>query len=102
MPRNWFLNMDYWDVTDEGPESACDCCPYAVLTGAAVAFGLMGMAEAIADMHWLEACPVCGKAGSSRVYAEPGSYDIDKHDVRPWMCMPCNRAMLSPSDAEKK
>lgn len=44
-------HMDYWDVIDPS-DKACNCCPWAVGTGAAIAFGLVGMAEAIRKWEW--------------------------------------------------
>lgn len=54
--------------------------------GAAVAFGLMGMAEAIANNDAVKACPHCGIAGS-RCYCDcsmcgPGECFY-------WICKPC-------------
>ncbi|HVL61379.1 MAG TPA: hypothetical protein VM430_08225 [Microbacterium sp.] len=61
--------------------------------GAAVAFGLMGMAEAIAAKHWLEACPGCGRASGSRTYEMPSE---GNPWARNWLCISCDRARRAP------
>ncbi len=52
----------YWEIADRWQDGDiskihCDCCPLSVLAGAAVAFGLMGMAHAIkVRQRWREFC----------------------------------------------
>ncbi|AKU97037.1 hypothetical protein AKJ09_03701 [Labilithrix luteola] len=55
--------------------------------GAAVAFGLMAMAEAIRDWPGLEACRACGRATSSQLYHLPR----EGVPTPPgYICIPCN------------
>lgn len=61
----------YWELAERWQfgdirKIHCDCCTSSVLAGAAVAFGIMGMAEAIRHLNvW--ACERCGRWSGARV-----------------------------------
>ena len=58
----------------------------AFTSGAAVAFGVVAMAEEISRKTHLHACPMCRKASTSRVfktYKQPHPFPLG------WVCMPC-------------
>lgn len=54
--------------------------------GAAVAFGLMGMAAAIAENDRVRACPHCGIGPSERCYCDCAMCGPECHY---WICKTC-------------
>lgn len=65
--------------------------------GAAIAFGIMGMAHAIRAVHWhaIEACYVCGRGSRGR------AWEIDVPQWRAkWTCLECARNR--PPQAKKE
>jgi hypothetical protein len=65
--------------------------------GAAAAFGLMGMAEAIGENDRVRACPHCGCASFARAYCEHPM--CDPAECHYWICNDCHKKGRSHSVA---
>jgi hypothetical protein len=88
-------DVQYWELHLRDLSHGCDCCPWAVLTGAAVAFGLIGMAEAIRENHPAPVpCRACSIEAEIGTEENPHPVPLRFHTCKPLLVS--TNTMASP------